>query len=189
VGLGYAMSPTGACHMEGDHDTDFEETGSVGMEMLAPLGIHQPLPAIDMSPAKVRQFYATQQVWNMFNCAGLCDFVGEPIGPFTLPMLTDYLSAVTGWKTSLYELMAVGERSQNMARLFNIREGFTAAGDTLPERMFQPLENGALKGVAFDHAEFDATKRLYYEMAGWDGATGVPTRGKLASLDLLWAVQ
>ena len=85
--------------------------------------------------------------------------------------------------------MEVGERSQNMARLFNIREGFTEADDTLPDRMFQPLENGALKGVAFDRAEFDATKRLYYEMAGWDGTTGVPTRGKLASLDLLWATQ
>ncbi len=188
MGLGYAVSPTGACHMEGDHDTDFEEEGSIGVQMLDPLGIHQPLPAIDMSPAKVRQFYASQQVWNLFNSIGLCDFVGEPIGPLTLPMLSDYLSAVTGWSTSLYELMAVGERSGNMARLFNIREGFTEADDTLPERMFQPLENGALKGVAFDHAEFDATKRLYYEMAGWDGATGVPTRGKLASLDLLWAV-
>ncbi|MHB1162486.1 MAG: aldehyde ferredoxin oxidoreductase C-terminal domain-containing protein, partial [Chloroflexota bacterium] len=77
---------------------------------------------------------------------------------------------------------------QNMARLFNIREGFTAADDDLPPRMFQPLRNGALEGVALDRAEFEAARRLYYEAAGWDPVTGVPTRGKLAELDLLWAV-
>lgn len=189
LALGYAVSPTGACHMEGDHDTDFEEAGMSGLAMLEPLGVFGPLSALDLGPAKVRQFYATQQVWNLFNCIGLCDFVGEPIGPMTLPVLSDYLSAVTGWNTSLYELMAVGERSQNMARLFNLREGLSAADDMLPPRMFQPLENGALKGAAIDRAEFESVRSLYYEMAGWDGATGVPTRGKLAALDLLWALQ
>ena len=104
-------------------------------------------------------------------------------------MLAEHLSAVTGWNTSLYEMLKVGERSQAMARLFNIREGFTAADDTLPDRMFEPLENGALEGVAIDRAEFERSKRLYYEMAGWDPETGVPTRGKLAELGLLWAVE
>jgi aldehyde:ferredoxin oxidoreductase len=189
LALAYALSPTGACHMEADHDTDFEEADSAGMEMLEPFGILEPLPMLEMGPAKLRMFYAAQQVWNLYNCIGLCDFVGEPIGPFTVPMLVEYLSATTGWNTSLYELVKVGERSQNMARLFNLREGFTAADDDLPPRMFQPLRNGALEGTAIERSEFEAAKGLYYEMAGWDAATGVPTRGKLAELDLLWAVQ
>lgn len=189
LAIGYAVSPTGACHMEAPHDTDFEEAGDAGLEALEPLGILEPLPSLDMGPAKVRTFYAGQQSWNLYNCAGLCDFVGTPIGPFTLPMLADYVSATTGWNTSLYELLKVGERSQNMARLFNLREGFTAADDVLPPRMFQPLQNGALEGATVDRGEFQAARRLYYEMAGWDPETGVPTRGKLAELGLLWAAQ
>ncbi|MGE5619521.1 MAG: aldehyde ferredoxin oxidoreductase family protein [Sphingomonadaceae bacterium] len=188
LAIGYAVSPTGACHMEAPHDTDFEAPGGAGLEALEPMGILEPVGSLDMGPKKVRLFYNGQQVWNLYNCVGLCDFVGTPTGPFTLPMLVDYVSAVTGWKTSLFELIKVGERSQNMARLFNLREGFTAADDNLPERMFQPLKNGALEGVGIDRAEFEEAKRLYYETAGWDPATGVPTKGKLAELDLLWAV-
>ncbi len=188
LAIGYAVSPTGACHMEAPHDTDFEAPGGAGLEALEPMGILEPVSSLDMGPDKVRLFYNAQQVWNLYNCIGLCDFVGAPIGPLTLPMLVDYLSGVTGWNTSLFELIKVGERSQNMARLFNLREGLTAADDSLPPRMFQPLENGALKGEAINREEFEASKRLYYEMAGWDPATGVPTRGKLAELDLLWAL-
>lgn len=188
LALGYALSPTGACHMEAPHDTDFEGLGGAGLAALEPLGILEPVPSADIGPAKVRVFYVGQQVWSLYNCIGLCAFVGTPIGPLTLPMLTDYLSATTGWSVSLYELAKVGERSQNMARLFNLREGFTVTDDDLPPRVFEPLENGVLRGVALDRKEFDAARRLYYEMAGWDPATGVPTRGKLAELDLLWAI-
>ena len=38
------------------------------------------------------------------------------------------------------ELLRIGERATNLARLFNVREGFSGADDTLPERLFQPLE-------------------------------------------------
>ena len=188
LAIGYALSPTGACHMEAPHDTDFEAPGTAGFDAVEPLGITEPVDSLEMGPAKMRLFYNAQQIWNLYNCIGVCDFVGTPTGPFTLSMLVDYTSAVTGWNTSLYELLKVGERSQNMARLFNLREGFTVADDVLPPRMFQPLENGALEGVAIDKAEFEASRRLYYEMAGWDPETGIPTRGKLAELDLLWAV-
>lgn len=188
MAIGYAVSPTGACHMEADHDTDFEVAGAAGLEALAPLGLFDPVDALEMGAAKMRIFFPAQQMWNLYNCIGVCDFVGTPIGPMSLPMLVDYLSAVTGWNTSLYELMQVAERSQTMARLFNTREGFKAEDDDLPQRMFQPLENGALKGKGIDRKEFEESKRLYYEMAGWDPVTGIPTKGKLAELDLLWAI-
>ncbi|HEX2987910.1 MAG TPA: aldehyde ferredoxin oxidoreductase family protein, partial [Chloroflexota bacterium] len=188
LAVGYAVSPTGACHMEAPHDTDFEMEGGAGLEAIAPLGVFEPVESTDIGPAKMRTFFPGQQVWNLYNCIGVCDFVGAPTGPMTLPMLVDYLNAVTGWNTSLYELIKVGERSQTMARLYNIREGFTAEDDRLPERMFQGLENGALKGVGLDRKRFEDAKRLYYEMAGWDPLSGVPTNGKLAELDLLWAI-
>ena len=73
-----------------------------------------------------------------------------------------------------------------MARVFNLREGFGRKDDTLPERLFEPLESGALQGKGLDRGEFDDLLTLYYEAMGWDPAEGVPTRGKLAELNLYW---
>jgi aldehyde:ferredoxin oxidoreductase len=113
----------------------------------------------------------------------MCIFVGTPIGDLTLHALQDYVNAVTGWDMSLFEMLKVGERANTMARLFNLREGFTAEDDMLPDRLFEPLESGALKGKAIDREEFADALQLYYQMAGWD-ENGVPTRGKLAELEL-----
>jgi aldehyde:ferredoxin oxidoreductase len=85
---------------------------------------------------------------------------------------------------SLYEMMKVGERANTLQRLFNCREGFGPADDVLPQRMHEPLGNGALKGERVDPEQFVTARRLYYEMAGWDGETGVPTRAKLAELSV-----
>jgi len=86
---------------------------------------------------------------------------------------------------TMYELMKVGEKSNTMARLFNNREGFTRADDNLPQRMYEPLQNGKLKGVSIDRQQFEDMLTLYYNLAGWDDQ-GVPTYAKLAELDLLW---
>jgi aldehyde:ferredoxin oxidoreductase len=79
--------------------------------------------------------------------------------------------------------MKVGERANTMARLFNLREGFDAADDVLPSRMFEPLQNGALVGKALDRKEVDSALQLYYQEAGWD-TQGVPTDTKLTELHL-----
>jgi len=42
--------------------------------------------------------------------------------------------------------MKLGERSINMARIFNIREGFTSKDDTLPEVFYQNFKGGPLEG-------------------------------------------
>jgi aldehyde:ferredoxin oxidoreductase len=73
-----------------------------------------------------------------------------------------------------------------MMRMFNIREGFGRKDDTLPGRLFEPLENGALKGQAIDRNEFENALSCYYQMSGWDEKTGIPTPAKLAELDLDW---
>jgi len=81
--------------------------------------------------------------------------------------------------------MTVGERRLNLLRAFNAREGFTAADDQLPARMFTPAVGGATDGVAVNRDEFEQAKRTYYKLAGWT-EDGVPTRSKLAELDLEW---
>jgi len=187
LSIAYATSPTGADHMEAPHDPFYESFGNYHHEF-SQLGLLEPINRLDLGPEKVRAFFYTQMAWSLFNCVGMCDFVGVPLGVMALEPLRDYVNAVTGWDMSLFELLKVGERANVMARLFNLREGFTAADDTLPQRMFEPLQNGALKGEAINREEFERALKLYYQMAGWD-EQGVPTRAKLAELGLLWAVE
>ncbi len=184
VGLGYAVSATGPDHMEFPHDP-FWAT-EAGIALLRPLGIHEPIDVFDLGPQKVRIFIYLQQYWNLLNSLGICAFTAKPFGPQTLNGIVDYVKAVTGWETSLFDLLKVAERHANMSRIFNLREGFTAKDDILPDRFFQPMEGGTLKGKKIDREQFSKALEIYYEMMGWDPETGVPKRTKLAELDLDW---
>jgi hypothetical protein len=77
--------------------------------------------------------------------------------------------------------------ANHLARTFNVREGLTAADDTLPERLFQPLESGAFAGVAIPRDEFQEAVALYYQMRGWN-SNGCPTAARLHLLNLGWVV-
>ncbi len=185
LALAYSISPTGADHMEAPHDPTFEGFGDLP-HSFSQLGLLEPVDRLDLGPQKVRAYYYTRTAWDLYNCVGMCDFVGTPIGALTLERLRDYVNAATGWDMSLFELLKVGERAHTMARLFNLREGFTMNDDSLPDRMFEPLQNGALKGKALDRDEFIRARQIYYQMAGWD-EQGVPISGRLAELGLSWA--
>jgi aldehyde:ferredoxin oxidoreductase len=184
VGLGYAVSATGPDHMEFPHDPWWAT--EAGVTLLRPLGIFEPLDVFDIGPKKVRIFIYLQQYWDLLNTLGICMFTAKPFGPQTFNGIVDYVKAVTGWETSLFDLLKVAERHTHMARIFNLREGFTAQDDTLPDRFFQPMEGGTLKGKKIDREEFARALEAYYEMLGWDTETGVPKKGKLAELDLDW---
>ncbi len=181
LGVGYAVSPTGADHCHNLHDTLF--TTDVGLEGVYPFGVLQPLPADDMSPAKMRMLYYQQHFSLLKNHLGMCIFV--PYGPNAV---VDIVRAVTGWDTSLFELMKASERGMAMARAFNAREGFTAKDDTLPERFFERFESGPQKGKSQDRQQFQSALNTYYQIAGWDPASGAPMAAKLYELDLGWVV-
>jgi aldehyde:ferredoxin oxidoreductase len=187
VGLGYAVSATGPDHMEYPHDPFW--VTEEGIALLRPLGILDPVDVFDLGPRKVRIFVYLQQYWNLLNSLGVCMFTAKPFGPQTLNGIVEYVRAVTGWETSLFDLLKVGERHANMARVFNLREGLTAQNDTLPDRFFQPMEGGTLKGKKIDREEFIKAKETYYGMMGWDPKTGTPKKEKLAELDLGWLSQ
>jgi len=184
VGLGYAVSATGPDHMEFPHDPFWATEAGIGL--LRPLGIFEPVDVFDLGPKKVRIFVYLQQYFNLLNSLGICMFTTKPFGPQTFNGVVDYVKAVTGWQTSLFDLLKAGERHANMARIFNLREGFTAKDDTLADRFFQPMEGGTLKGKKIDKEQFSKAIETYYEMMGWDPETGVPKKEKLAELDLDW---
>ncbi|UCB44447.1 MAG: aldehyde ferredoxin oxidoreductase C-terminal domain-containing protein, partial [Spirochaetota bacterium] len=185
LALAYAVSPTGADHLEHPHDPCFE-TDEL-MKNVHPLGLLDRVPSLDLSEKKVRLFIYLQHYYNLVNSIGMCLLTLQPYtDAFTITHLVDITRATTGWDTSLWEMLKVGERFSNMARIFNLREGITSADDILPERLFEPLEGGILKGEALDREEFFEARRKYYGMMGWNPDTGIPSSYKLMELDLDW---
>ena len=95
------------------------------------------------------------------------------------------VKAVTGWNVSIDEMLEVGERRLVMMRMFNRREGFDAADDSLPAKFFdQPLKGGVSDGVAVDKAEFAEALVEYYRQSGWNETTGHPTAETIGRLGL-----
>lgn len=179
LGLGYTISPTGAEHMHNLHDTVIANEGSI--TNFNTFGILTPLRLDDLSAKKVRALIYQMNWGALGNALVMCYFV--PWNPFEQ---TEIVRAVTGWNTSTFELMKVGERIMNMTRIFNLREGFTSDDDRLPDRFFQPHTSGALAETSIDLKNFSEAKKIYYEMMGWD-KNGVPSKIKLDELDISWA--
>jgi aldehyde:ferredoxin oxidoreductase len=172
LALGYAVKPTGAEHMNNLHDTWTRDMPS--------FGIIKPVSLEDLGPRKVR-LYIYKVIYEIIkNCLLLCDFV-----PWNENHIIEIIRAVTGWNSNLWEIMKISERSINMARAFNVREGFTRKDDWLPDRFFHPQTSGPLSETAVDPKQLENAKTTYYGMMGWN-QKGVPTRAKLEELDIPW---
>ncbi|KPJ69215.1 aldehyde:ferredoxin oxidoreductase [candidate division WOR-1 bacterium DG_54_3] len=184
MAMGFALSPTGADHIEIPHDTAFAE--NIGN--LLPLGILEPVKPLKTDSDKVRFFSLGQKAWGINNCYGICNFCSVPIHAMTFARLVEAVQAITGWDTSLFEIMRVSERSNVMARVFNTREGFGPKDDRVIRRWHEEMPTGPLKGQRIDPKEFQDAIDLYYELSGWD-KEGKPTRGKLVDLDLEWLIE
>jgi aldehyde:ferredoxin oxidoreductase len=181
--LGLATSPTGADHMHNMHDGSY--ASERGVQIIGqPLGILEPLPIDYLGPEKVRMAKYHNDWEAFWNCLGLCAFM-----PYNRERVRDIVQGVTGWNTSMFELIKVGERALAMARAFNAREGFTARDDVSHWRFSTPLQSGPLEGTQLPAEDFAKALDLYYEMRGWDKASGAPTRAKLYELGLGWVVE
>ncbi|MBS3815644.1 MAG: aldehyde ferredoxin oxidoreductase C-terminal domain-containing protein, partial [Hadesarchaea archaeon] len=184
VGLGYAVAAIGADHTQMEHDPVFADENSM-LKELNQIGILEPVESQDIGPRKVRLFKYLQQWWTLGDCVGLCMFTTAPARVWEIKQVPQMVNAVTGWDTTTWELMKLGERCDTMARAFNVREGFTKDDDWLPERFFEPLEGGPLEGDKLSKEEFEQAIETYYQMMCWD-EKGVPTKTKLAELDVGW---
>jgi len=92
---------------------------------------------------------------------------------------------VTGFKMTAEELTRSGERINNVARLFNIREGLGRKDDTLPYKvMHLPVpDEGPSKGAYVKQEELDFLLDDYYKTRGWT-KEGVPTKEKLKEIGM-----
>lgn len=182
VGLGYIFSPTGADHMQAAHDTMFAAKGPV-LDAIKPFGLLEPIDPFSLDFYKVKMYAYIEMWWSFLNMAGVCDFVPAPRGSMPVEKLVDLLNAATGWNTSLWELMKVGERGIVSARIYNYKCGLNKETEILPERLHEPLENGKLKGKKIDKKEFEEAKMMYYELMCWD-ENGFPKASKLMEMGI-----
>ena len=119
-------------------------------------------------------------IWCKFLRKAFDDFYGESASIY---------ERLTGWATTPDDLVRAGERINNLKKLFNIREGWTRADDTLPERVFaETLPNGAVKGVGLTRADVDMMIDGYYRARGWTEDGLIPYE-KIEALELQDVVQ
>jgi aldehyde:ferredoxin oxidoreductase len=174
-GLNYATAYTGADHCKG---YAFQEI----------FGVPFPYP-IDRLAIEGK---GKLTMWNQdiqavtCDCAPMCKFLLDMAVPaIALQNTADLMEAITGLSLTAEDVMRVGERLTNLAKAFNVREGFTRDDDTLPERlMTEPLKAGASKGQMISREDLNTMLDEYYRERGWDEKTGIPTREKLVTLGL-----
>ncbi len=123
VALGYAFSPTGADHMQFAHDPLFVYPDGLPMQNLKSLGILEPMDPLSLKPEKVRAVIYSWFSWAVLNHLGGCYFVFGPRSYFPIYRMDSLVKSATGWETSLWELMKMGERGLNAARIFNLKMG------------------------------------------------------------------
>lgn len=165
MGLSYATSNRGGCHVRG--------------YLTSPeiLGIPVKVDPLDTEgkPALLKTF---QDLTAVVDSSDICLFSTFAIG---LPEISEMLRAATGMELSDEEILKIGERIWNLEKLFNLEAGFTRKDDTLPERLLkEPVTSGPGKGKVVD---LEKMLSEYYEVRGWN-EEGIPTEEKLDELSL-----
>ena len=165
MGLAYATSNRGACHLRGY---------TVASEVLGIPVKTDPL----VTEGKADLVKAFQDATAVFDSSGVCVFTTFA---WTLADLQPQLAAACSEEFTLEELGKIGERVWNMEREFNNRAGFTNKDDNLPKRLLtEAAKTGPAKGLVSGLAKMLPE---YYKVRGWD-AEGRPTKETKARLGL-----
>ncbi|MFW2357060.1 aldehyde ferredoxin oxidoreductase family protein [Hydrogenophaga sp.] len=165
IGLAYATSNRGACHLRGY---------TIASEVLGIPVKTDPVES-DGKPELVKAF---QDATAAFDSSGLCVFTTFAWG---VADLAPQLQAACNEEFTTEELEKIGERIWNMEREFNNAAGFTAKDDSLPKRLLtEAAKTGASKGMV---SKLPEMLPKYYAARGWD-PEGRPTAATKARLSL-----
>lgn len=165
IGLGYATSNRGGCHVR---------SYTISPEILG-------LPvALDRTATEGKASWTKtyQDLTAVIDSMGLCLFTSFAMGA---PDYANLLNAGTGTMHTPEELLVAGERIYNIERLFNKDAGMKSEDDRLPKRMTEePITDGPSKGMV---SKLSITLPEYYEVRGWENA--FPTQETLVRLGLV----
>jgi aldehyde:ferredoxin oxidoreductase len=164
MALGFAVGTRGADHnRSGAYQVDFSEAvdrQAVGVEG-APLAIE------------------TENEATIMDALILCKFLR---GVFSdkLAAMAEMLELVTGWNVTADELAETAERIIAAKKWYNIRQGWTPAEDTLPERFLsEALQGGASAGALLSREQLQELIAAYNTARGWS-VEGFPREEQLA---------
>jgi aldehyde:ferredoxin oxidoreductase len=165
MGLGYATSNRGACHLRAY--TAAAELGVVPIEA-------DPL-AWQGKGEMVKIF---QDLHAFSDSLDLCKF--SAFAEDAEQYAAQY-GAAMGTSYSADDVMQAGERIYNLERYFNNLAGFREGSDTLPERFLK--EPSTMAGSKGHVSELDQMLAEYYAARGWQD--GVVPESKLRELGIL----
>ncbi|WP_078594698.1 aldehyde ferredoxin oxidoreductase family protein [Evansella clarkii] len=168
IGLGYATSNRGACHLRGY---------TVAAEIA---GIPEAVDRLEVK-GKGALLKGFQDLLAFSDSLDLCKFSSFSENG---DLYAEQYSAVVGIDLNEEDVMKIGERVYNIERYFNNRAGFAGKDDTLPERFLKEPATGNSKGHV---SHLDEMLKEYYEVRGWDD--GVVTPAKLRELEIEEAVE
>ncbi len=165
IGLEYATSNRGGCHVRGY---------TISPEVLG-LPMKMDPATVEGKPNILKIF---QDLTSALSASGTCLFTSFAIGGDDIAA---ELTAATGVTYTADDFMKIGERIYNLERLFIMKAGYTKDDDTLPLRLLNdPIPAGPSKGTVSHLSEM---LPVYYEERGWD-EDGIPTAEKLEELGL-----
>lgn len=169
----YALSPRGACHMQGDmYGVDIGQGPPVELGVI-------PGDRFESSAEKGR-VTVRQMAWrSLYNAMTLCQFQNPGVD-----LVLDALNAITGYTVDADEALEIGKRILTVKRLINLRRGLTPANERLPALLSRPLD-GPTGGFVPDQ---DVLVTGAYAELGWDRGTGKPQPQTLHDLGLYQAL-
>lgn len=175
-GLALATADRGGCHQRA-WPIGFEVFGDTwpGGHALERLSIEGKADAVIWEQNHLAALYSLV-ICEIFSHAGI-----------TNESYLRLLSATTGWDMTYSKLLEYGERTWNLIRLFNWREGFRRSDDNLPSRFKEALPSGPAKGHKFTDENINKMLDEYYDKRGWD-KEGKPKRKKLDELGLEYLI-
>ncbi len=152
MALGLAVSTRGACHNRSSaYEADFSSR-------VDRLGVDDQRGRITAEGEDLSSIMDSL-AWCKFLRKAFADLIEES---------ADIYERVTGWSMTPGELRLAGERISTVKKLFNIREGWTAADDTLPHRtLTEKLPTGVVAGVGLTSEELGKMIGDYYAARGW----------------------
>jgi aldehyde:ferredoxin oxidoreductase len=159
MALGFAVGTRGADHnRSGAYEIDFSASAD----------------RLHGSEESARLAVETEDRAALIDSLILCKFLR---GVFTdiWTESAELLQRVTGWDVTADELRAVARRVVTAKKLFNIREGWTPAEDTLPRRFLsEGLPDGSAPGATLPAERLRAMVTAYNLARGWTADGWVP---------------
>ncbi len=208
MGLGYATSNRGGCHLNGGYMVVVEglglnvsgrtTKGKAGltiffqdlMEAVSASGncIFTTYAILPEFLVKKPNHFITRLINKLVpSFGGLTGFLHNNswLMNFNLKTLIPQaysIKQITGVKMNINKLVQAGERSYNLERLVNIRQGLEGKDDTLPKRLRKELQR---ESDSLSKVRLEEMLSTYYKVRGWD-SFGVPTDKRLKKLGIKW---